>query len=122
MITKEILKEKIELVETQGGVSWMPMGELPKGKLLCLVIGEMDNRIMGKLAIHTSSLQCDYGFDWFMPTDKNGDVYDTEIIFADKLENTTSDDNDLENDVQWFTEQTELILKKVEKGELIYEN
>ena len=122
MITKEILKEKIKSVETQGGVSWLPMGELPNGKLLCLVIGEIDNCIMGKLAINTSRLQCDYGLDWLMPTDQNGDVYDTEIVFVDKSENATSDDNDLENDVQWFTEQTELILKKVEKGELIYES
>ena len=37
--------------------------------------------IMGKIAVNIDDLQSDYDFDWFMPYEEDGDVWDTESEF-----------------------------------------
>lgn len=37
--------------------------------------------IMGKIAVNIDDLQSDYDFDWFMPYEEGGDVWDTESEF-----------------------------------------
>lgn len=39
--------------------------------------------LCGKVAFNTDDLQCDFDYDWSMPTSKGGDVYDTEHAIDD---------------------------------------
>lgn len=36
-----------------------------------------------KVAVNVDDLQSDYDFDWYMPSDSTGEVYDTEFNYAD---------------------------------------
>ena len=43
--------------------------------------------LMGKIAYNCDDLQCDYDCDWYMPTDKDGNVFDTENYIYDTEQN-----------------------------------
>lgn len=39
--------------------------------------------LCGKVAYNCDDLQCDYDWDWYMPSCKNGEVYDTDTAIQD---------------------------------------
>lgn len=81
----------LKLVEMAKGTDGCAYTEVGAG--LCLVMAWLENdsgqgytqeyngktyTLMGKIAYNCDDLQCDYDWDWYMPTDKDGNVFDTE--------------------------------------------
>lgn len=121
-LVAEDLKKMVREVEQTEGVGWVEMGDLPDGRKLCFVVGwgegyekgdgeiqkEVCDRIFtvcGKLAVNVSDLQCDYDMDWYMPSNKNGDVYDTDEAYD-------------EENLSWWESEAEKIIELFKNGEL----
>lgn len=118
------MKELIEQAKKNtDGCVWKEMGELPNGKKLCLVLGYAEGydhddgleqveegervyTLCGKLAYNCDDLQCDYEWDWAMPEDEQGNIYDTECAVCEG------------DNLLWWEENTEDIIKLFKKGVL----
>ena len=128
MLDLKDIKKKIEWLKEQGdGVAWISMGEIPDGRELCLVFGwgegydrEKDliqekegnalYTICSKLAVNIDDLQCDYGMDWYMPSDKKtGEIWDTDTAVNKDLKHL---------DLDWYVKESKEIIKAFERGEL----
>lgn len=125
-ITEKDIREKVEWVRKNDGVAWFRMGQLEDGRELALVIGwgegyeknECDIQeqvgdtlytICSKLAVNIDDLQCDYSWDWYMPWDKDGEIWDTE----------TTVPNDYKIPLDWYIEESKAMLKAFKKGEIV---
>ena len=59
-----------------------------------------------KVAYNCDDLQCDYDYDWYMPCDKDGNVYDTEMAVATV------------RDYEWFETELKRVSELYDKGEI----
>lgn len=125
-IDKKAIQEKAEWVKKNDGVAWFHMGWLPDGRELALVIGwgegyERDKNLIqeksgdtlyticSKLAVNIDDLQCDYGFDWYMPSDKKtGDIWDSDMAVP----------SDYNISLDWYIKESEAMLEAFKKGEI----
>lgn len=100
------------------GVTYAPVRHLKDGRDLCIVFGYTDGydidpslyqqnglTLCVKLAINIDDLQCDYDIDWFMPWDKDGNVYDSELAV-----------NRCVNDAKWLRDEANRIKRLYDKG------
>lgn len=127
MISIKEIEDKIAWVRDNDGVAWVKMGTLPDGRELCLVFGWCEGydpdddmiqktvdhggsytfTLCSKLAVNIDDLQCDYDFDWHMPSWKNdGEVCDTDMAVCKKF------------DLDYYIGESKAIIKGFEKGEL----
>lgn len=106
------------------GVSYIPLGKTDDGKTIALVLGyelgyndgedyqvKVGNNICtlcGKIAINIDDLQCDYDFDWYMPSNKDGDIYDTSMALS----------KNHAEDLTWFLGEAEEMMNLMDKGVL----
>mgnify|MGYP007133712094 CR=1 FL=1 len=116
------------------GVSYIPLDKTPDGKTIALVIGWQDGyedgekwqvkmptldgkdlifTLCGKIAVNIDDLQCDYNFDWYMPTicdgDKlDGDIFDTDMALT----------GNYESDLEWFMDNAKQIIEDFKLGVL----
>lgn len=120
---QEQYKRAIKNVLESDGTAWVEMGETNDGKKLCLVVGwgegydedatlyqQLEGNTLwtlcGKLAFNVSALQCDYGWDWYMPYAENGEVYDTDTaITGDEV-------------FEYWEDEAKDIIKRVNRGVL----
>lgn len=68
------------------GCSWLPI--IDNLNLVCYVEEDEDNGNLVwhfKVAYNDSSLQSDYDFDWYMPYDDYGEVWDTDMTFESMM-------------------------------------
>lgn len=72
------------------------------------VINRKSYTLMGKLAYNCDDLQCDYDYDWYMFTDKDGNVFDSENYVYPTEQNYK----------EW-KELIEDVIKGVESGVLV---
>ena len=125
-LDKKSIQEKVEWVKKNDGVAWFNMGWLPDGRELALVIGwgegyEKDKNLIqeksgdtlyttcSKLAVNIDDLQCDYGMDWYMPSDKEtGDIWDSDMAVP----------SDYNIDVKWYEQESKAMLEAFKKGEI----
>ena len=63
--------------------------------------------LCGKVAYNCDDLQCDYDMDWYMPSDKHGDIADTSMAIRSA------------EDMKWFEEQLEETTDLFKRGELV---
>ena len=107
--------------------SWVDMGVADDGSTICVVAGwelgfdKEDDlyqlkdgdkywTLCMKIAYNTDDLQCDYDFDWEMPFNSNGDVYDT---------NSAVDANDTWMfNFKWWEQEANKVIGKINSGEL----
>lgn len=124
MVSVKEIEDKIKWVRDNDGVAWVKMGTLPDGRDLCLVFGWEDGYEFGdceyqkrdgdtvwtlcsKLAVNIDDLQCDYNFDWYMPSWKSdGEVCYTDMAVCKKF------------DLDYYIGESKAIIKGFEKGEL----
>lgn len=111
------------------GVSYIPLDKTPDGKMVALVIGWQDGyedgekwqvkmpmlngedlifTLCAKVAINIDDLQCDYNFDWYMPSNKDGDIYDTDSALT----------GDYVEDLSRLLSEAEEMIKLMNKGVL----
>ena len=106
------------------GVVHFDLGKTDDGKTIALVLGYEDGyndgedyqikmgdttlTLCGKIAINIDDLQCDYDFDWYMPWNKDGDVFDTSMALS----------KDHTEDLEWFLSQAEEMINLLQKGVL----
>lgn len=111
------------------GVSYIPLDKTSDGKTIAIVIGWQDGyeegekwqvkmpmlnekdlifTLCAKVAINIDDLQCDYNFDWYMPSNKDGDVFDTDSALS----------GDYKRDLEWLTSQAEEVIDGLNKGVL----
>ena len=123
MITSKMFKDAIKAFDDDNdinGVVYYPVKRLDDGRDLCIVFGYVDGYTDGdedyqrdgytlccKLAINIDDLQCDYDIDWWMPWDKDGNIYDTDMALTKDYD-----------DVSWYNQQAEIIAKMLNAGEL----
>lgn len=102
------------------GVVYFKLGETEDGKTIALVLGYEEGydkgeayqatmgdvvlTLCGKIAVNIDSLQCDYDFDWYMPSNDKGDVYDTSTALS----------KDHAKDLAWFMSEAEEVIKELE--------
>ena len=125
MPTYKDFKEAVINARRGEGVYWLKMGETEDGTDLCLVIGwgegyELDLDLIqdtsggnvytlcAKLAINVDDLQCDYGVDWYMPYERGGEVYDTDMAVKGT-----------ELEWEWYVEEAKTIIDLYNKGTLV---
>lgn len=126
MLDKKTIQQKIEWVKDNDGVAWIVMGKIPDGRELCLVFGwgegyDPDDDMIqktvdhggsytytlcSKLAVNIDDLQCDYDVDWYMPSDKTGEIWDTDTAVSKDL------------DLDWYVKESKEIIKAFERGDL----
>ena len=103
------------------GVSYIPLSKTDDGKTIALVlgyelgyndgedyqvkVGTKTYTLCGKIAINIDDLQCDYDFDWYIPSNKDGDIYDTSMALS---KNHTED-------LTWFLSQAEEMIDLMDK-------
>ena len=106
------------------GVSYIPLSKTDDGKTIALVlgyelgyndgekwqvkVGTKTYTLCGKIAINIDDLQCDYDYDWYMPSNKDGDIYDTSMALSE---------NHAE-DLTWFLGEAEEMINLMNKGVL----
>ena len=106
------------------GVSYIPLSKTDNGKTIALVlgyelgyndgedyqvkVGTKTYTLCGKIAINIDDLQCDYDFDWYMPSNKDGDIYDTSMALS----------KNHAEDLTWFLSQAEEMIDLMNKGVL----
>ena len=100
------------------GVSYIPLSKTDDGKTIALVLGyelgyndgedyqvkygdDLIFTLCGKIAINIDDLQCDYNFDWYMPSNKDGDIYDTSMALS----------KNHAEDLAWFLGEAEEVIK-----------
>ena len=106
------------------GVSYIPLSKTDDGKTIALVLGyelgyndgedyqvKVGNNtytLCGKIAINIDDLQCDYDYDWYMPSNKDGDIYDTSMALS----------KNHAEDLTWFLGEAEEMISLMNKGVL----
>lgn len=106
------------------GVSYIPLSKTDDNKTIAIVIGWQDGyndgeewqvkygdmifTLCAKVAINIDDLQCDYNFDWYMPSNKDGDIYDTNIALS----------GDYRCDLAWLLGEAEEMINLMDKGVL----
>ena len=106
------------------GVSYVPLSKTDDGKTIALVlgyelgyndgedyqvkVGTETYTLCGKIAVNIDDLQCDYDFDWYMPSNKDGDIYDTSMALS----------KNHAEDLTWFLSQAEEVINLMNKGVL----
>ena len=106
------------------GVSYIPLSKTDDGKTIALVlgyelgyndgedyqvkVGTKTYTLCGKIAINIDDLQCDYDFDWYMPSNKDGDIYDTSMALS----------KNHAEDLTWFLGEAEEMMNLMNKGVL----
>lgn len=114
------------------GVSYIKLGETDEGKTIAIVIGWQDGygndrngqcdgekwqvkygdklifTLCAKVAINIDDLQCDYNFDWYMPSTKDGGIYDTDTALT----------GDYKRDLDGLLDQAKNMIKLMKKGVL----
>lgn len=122
-LDKKAVQDKVEWVRDNDGVAWFNMGELDDGRELALVIGwgegyEKEDgliqkescgtlyTICSKLAVNIDDLQCDYDMDWYMPSDKDGNIWDTDTAVSKDY------------DLNWYIDESKEMLEAFKKGEI----
>jgi len=126
MITLKEFKNGIKQMTNNyiDGVVYYPLGKTDDGKTIALVLGYEDGyndgedyqvkcgdtllTLCGKVAINIDDLQCDYDFDWYMPSNKDGDIYDTNMALS----------KNHAEDLTWFLSEAEEMIKLMDKGVL----
>lgn len=63
--------------------------------------------LCGKVAYNVDDLQCDYDIDWYMPSDSNGDIYDTSMAIHTAYE-----------DYKWFYDELVRASQLIKEGKL----
>ena len=81
---------------------------------LHLVVGGCDNEICVKVAYNCDDLQCDYEYDWYMPTYKNGEC----AFVEDTLDETT----DWNEEAKYLVKVAKAMDKEIASGELVCES
>ena len=79
-----------------------------------VVGGYSDDEIFVKVAYNCDDLQCDYDYDWYMPTYKNGEC----AFVEDALDETT----DWNEEAQYLVEEAKAMDKEIASGELVCES
>lgn len=91
---------KFMLDKDTSGTYWFKVGETESGKTIAVVLGWSDSydkgetyqkedngtlyTLVGKVAFNCDSLQCDYDYDWYLPTDvETGELYDTDSAITE---------------------------------------
>lgn len=107
------------------GVSYIPLSKTDDGKTIAIVIGWQDGyddgekwqvkygdnlifTLCAKVAINIDDLQCDYNFDWYMPSNKSGDIYDTDTALS----------GDYKRDLAWLLSEAKEMINLMNKGVL----
>ena len=111
------------------GVSYIKLGKTSDGKTIAIVIGWQDGyddgekwqvkmpvlngedlifTLCAKVAINIDDLQCDYNFDWYMPSTKDGDIYDTDSALT----------GDYKRDLEWLLSEAKEMINLMKKGVL----
>ena len=106
------------------GVSYIPLSKTDDGKTIALVlgyelgyndgekwqvkVGTKTYTLCGKIAINIDDLQCDYDYDWYMPSNKDGDIYDTSMALS----------KNHAEDLTWFLGEAEEMINLMNKGVL----
>lgn len=124
MVSIKEIEDKIAWVRDNDGVAWVEMGTLPDGRKLCLVFGWEDGYEFGdceyqkrdgdtvwtlcsKLAVNIDDLQCDYDFDWYMPSHTDGEIYDTDTSVGKPFDN-----------LDYYKAEAKNMIEMFKKGEL----
>lgn len=117
-ITKADIVNGINTVrKNPNGTVYQKIATTAKSDVLYLVFGlEIEGGQeypIAKLAFNTDDLQCDYDWDWIMPTITGlSDVYDTES----RLDSA----DDIDWAVEYYNKEAEQIIRLMNKGELKY--
>lgn len=95
----EFLKDAYvsQLNSEWGGVDYFELGNG-----LYVVVGKDGKDVLAKIAENTDDLQNDYDYDWYMPTDEYGNVWDTETII---------DKHNIVETAQWFIREYKSMIK-----------
>lgn len=130
MISYDEFKAGVErALEQKDGVVYFKIGKTPNDKDVAIVIGwddacgldedmeanyiENHYILSAKVAYNCDDLQCDYGWDWYMPEIKEtNDVYDTGCYLS-------KDDSGLKKDFAYLVDIAENVLAGYKKGEFI---
>ena len=105
------LKKAYEgLSENPTGTYYFDLG-LPSG--LHVVVGEYDGDICTKIAFNCDDLQCDYDYDWEMPTYKDG-----EVAF---VEDTLNANTDFVKEAEYLIGEANAMDKEIANGNLLAE-
>ena len=116
-------------LEQKDGVVFFKVGKTPDSRDIGVVIGwddacgidedsntyYLENHyiLSAKVAYNCDDLQCDYGWDWYMPEIKGtNDVYDTGCYLS-------KDDSGLKKDFAYLVDIAENVLAGYKKGEFI---
>lgn len=126
-ITLKDFEKAIDIMKnTDSGTYYFELGKTDDGKTIALVlgyelgyndgedyqvkVGTETYTLCGKIAINIDDLQCDYDydFDWYMPSNKDGDIYDTSMALS----------KNHAEDLTWFLSQAEEMMNLMDKGVL----
>lgn len=110
--------------DVDSGTYYFELGKTDDGKAIALVlgyelgyndgedyqvkVGTKTYTLCGKIAINIDDLQYDYDFDWYMPSNKDGDIYDTSMALS----------KNHAEDLTWFLSQAEEMMNLMDKGVL----
>ena len=111
------------------GVVYFPIDKTDDGKTIALVLGWQDGyndgetyqtkmgdttlTLCGKIAVNIDDLQCDYGWDWYMPEVKGmSDVFDTGLYLSKNPEG-------LKKDYDYICELVDKVLDGYKNGDLV---
>lgn len=137
-IQAQDIKQAINTLLKKGnedGVVYQEVATLNDGRKLCLVMGYQEGyekeaqsyqriittldgkntttlTICAKLAINIDDLQADYNMDWYMPSTKEGDVYDTDSAIIGTDYQRIADD---------YNKEAETIVESMNNGNLVLE-
>ena len=124
-ITLKDFEKAINIMQDiDSGTYYFELGKTDDGKTIALVlgyelgyndgedyqvkVGTETYTLCGKIAINIDDLQCDYDFDWYMPSNKDGDIYDTSMALS----------KNHAEDLTWFLSQAEEMIDLMNKGVL----
>lgn len=116
-------------LEQKDGVVFFKIGKTPNDKDIAIVIGwddacgldedmeanyiENHYILSAKVAYNCDDLQCDYGWDWYMPEIKGtNDVFDTGLFLSKNSEG-------LKQDYNYICELVDKVLDGYKNGDLV---
>lgn len=125
MITLKDYEKAINIMQDiDSGTYYFELGKTDDGKAIALVLGyelgyndgedyqvkcgDKTYTLCGKIAVNIDDLQCDYDFDWYMPSNKDGDVYDTSMALS----------KNHAEDLAWFLGEAEEVIKLMNENVL----
>ena len=128
MITLKDYEKAISVMQDMdAGTYHFDLGKTDDGKTIALVLGyelgyddgeeyqakcgDKTYTLCGKIAVNIDDLQCDYDYDWYMPWNKNGDVFDTSTALS----------KNHKQDLEWFLSQADEMIDLLQKGVLTIE-